>query len=218
MDRSDIERRGITPRGINPPPIKAEYYEGDKFTGGSIVQEAHCAVLGISHKSNSKGILAGSMDNNKDVGIGGKSESIGVFGTSNKGIGVWCESNDNEALHAETKSIETAAIAAYNINPESKSTALYAKKYGSKGSAAVFDGNVDIIAGDLNVKTGLIKINGQSVWELIYNLQAEIDMLKIKVFNAQETANDANNKAIKANDTANNANNNAKKALDKINA
>lgn len=218
MDRPVRERLGNIPREINPPPLKADYYEGDKFTNGSKVQEAHSAVLGINHKLNSKGILAGSLDKHTDVGAGGKSENIGVLGISNKGIGVWCESNEHEALHAETKSDKTASIAAYNTNTESNSTALYAKKYGKLGSAAIFDGNVNIVAGNLNIKNGLITINGQDVWELIYNLQAEINMLKNQVFSADLKANNAQMAADQAQQAANNANNTAKKALDKINS
>jgi len=218
MDRSEIEREVDIPRAIKPQPIRADYYEGDKIQNGSYVQEAHSAVLGINNKLKSTGILAGTLDRHNDVGAGGKSESIGVLGISNKGIGVWCESNDHEALHAETKSTETAAIAAYNINPESNSTALYAKKYGSNGSAAVFDGDVNIVIGNLNVKSGLITINGESIWDLIYKLQLEVEKLKNNLSNTNQIAVGAAQTANSANNTANNANNTANKALEKANS
>ncbi|MBK9332692.1 MAG: hypothetical protein IPM96_09915 [Ignavibacteria bacterium] len=218
MDRSEREGRGNFSREINPKPIRADYHEGDKYGNtSSYVQEAYSAVLGISHQPKSTGILAGSMDRHKGVGVAGKSESIGVLGMSNKGVGVWCESNEYEAVHAESNSSKSSTIAAYNFNDSESSSALFAKKIG-KGCSAIFDGNVNIVAGDLNVQKGILKINGQSVWELIYDLQSEVNNLKSQVINADNKAETAQQTADRAQQSANNANNAAKKALDQINS
>lgn len=60
------------------------------------------------------------------------------------------QSPSNEAIHAETQSPGTAAIAAYNLNPEGTGAAVFAKKEGNNGHAGFFDGNV-WVSGDLGV-------------------------------------------------------------------
>ncbi|MBS1516883.1 MAG: hypothetical protein JSS91_02220 [Bacteroidetes bacterium] len=149
-------------------------------------------VLGYTTAEGHAGV-AGACDE----GMGN-----GLYGRSKNRIGVVAISEKNVALHAETRSDEAPAVAVYNVNANSNSAAIYAKKNGSKGSAAIFEGNVNIVVGDLNVKSGLLKINGQSVWELIYNLQTEVNALKAKtaqleakLLNVQQTANSAYNKA-----------------------
>lgn len=187
MDRSEIEREVDIPRAIKPQPIRADYYEGDKIQNGSYVQEAHSAVLGINNKLKSTGILAGTLDRHNDVGAGGKSESIGVLGISNKGIGVWCESNEHEALHAETRSTKTAAIAAYNLNSDSDSAAFFAKKEGTRGCSAIFDGKVNIVNGDMKILNGTLFIKDINIVDwinslsgMIAQLQGEIASLRIR--------------------------------------
>jgi hypothetical protein len=53
----------------------------------------------------------------------------------------------DECIHAETQSSVTAAISAFQINPNSDSAALYAKHLGNR-TAAFFDGNV-VVTGDI---------------------------------------------------------------------
>jgi len=86
------------------------------------------------------------------AGVGGehKGAGIGVKAVSKDGIGLAAYSIGYEAVHAETQSLETAAIAAYNLNPEGTGAAVFAKKEGSQGHAGFFDGNV-WISGDLGV-------------------------------------------------------------------
>jgi hypothetical protein len=67
---------------------------------------------------------------------------IAVYGTSDNSVGVWGTSINFEGVHAETKSSTTAAIAAYNLNPEGTGAAIFAKKEGNVGLAALFDGSV----------------------------------------------------------------------------
>lgn len=59
-------------------------------------------------------------------------------------VGVFARSTDGEALHGETRSKTVAAVAAFNLNPDSDAATFYAKKEGDKGSAAYFDGRVGI--------------------------------------------------------------------------
>lgn len=75
---------------------------------------------------------------------------IGVFGTSHDGAGVWGTSVNNEGVHAETRSVTTAAVAAFQLNKDSDSAALYASHAG-KRTAGFFDGDVII--------TGVIHMN-----------------------------------------------------------
>jgi hypothetical protein len=89
-------------------------------------------VRGTAKNPNHGGVVG--------VNTGG---GIGIFGTSDNGVGIWSTSGANEAVHAETKSDKTAAIAAYQMNPASESAALYAKHTG-KRTAAVFEGDVHI--------------------------------------------------------------------------
>ena len=67
---------------------------------------------------------------------------IAVYGTSENGVGVWGTSTNSEGVHAETKSPVTAAIAAYNLNPNGTGAAIYAKKDGDAGVAGFFEGSV----------------------------------------------------------------------------
>jgi hypothetical protein len=73
-----------------------------------------------------------------------------VFGTSDNAVGVWGTSINFEGVHAETRSPTTAAVAAYNLNPNGTGAAVFGKKAGTQGFAGFFDGNV-WISGDLNV-------------------------------------------------------------------
>jgi hypothetical protein len=87
-----------------------------------------------------------------------KGTGIGVKAVSKDGAGLVAYSTSNEAIHAETKSLETAAIAAYNANAEGKGAAVFARKEGSKGHAGFFDGNV-WISGELGVGHDIVLPN-----------------------------------------------------------
>jgi hypothetical protein len=71
-----------------------------------------------------------------------KANGTALHAKSGGGFGLFAESQTNEAVHAQTNSDRTAAIAAYNSNPQSDMPALFAKKEGSRGHAGVFMGNV----------------------------------------------------------------------------
>jgi hypothetical protein len=119
--------------------------------------------------TNSEGVMGlsangtGVWGQNETIGIGtlGSSKSgsgvqgtsvdgRGVVGHSNNGAGVWGTSINFEAIHAETTSPMTAAIAAYNNNEAGTGAAIFAKKRGNLGHAGFFDGNVHV-TGDISL-------------------------------------------------------------------
>jgi hypothetical protein len=56
-----------------------------------------------------------------------------------------------EAIHAHNRSTNMAAVAAFNLNPNSTAATIFAKKEGSSGHAGFFVGNV-WVERDLGVK------------------------------------------------------------------
>lgn len=97
---------------------------------------------------------------NGPAGVWGehKGAGNGVRAVSKDGVGLAAFSTSNEAVHAETKSPGTAAIAAYNLNSEGTGAALFAKKEGAKGHAGFFVGTV-WIGGELGVEKDIILAN-----------------------------------------------------------
>lgn len=110
-------------------------------------------TIGIGHK--------GPGVHGKSVGVGHgvlgehTGNGIGTAGTSVNGVGVWGGSETFEAVHAETKSPVTAAIAAYNLNPDGTGAGIYAKKVGvgDKAVAGFFEGDV-VVTGDIKLLGG----------------------------------------------------------------
>jgi hypothetical protein len=92
------------------------------------------------------------------VGVNTTAGGIGVFGTSDAGVGVWGTSRDSEGVHAETRSLSTAAIAAFNLNPEGTGAAIFGKKEGNRGHAGFFDGDV-WVSRELTVGKDIILAN-----------------------------------------------------------
>lgn len=70
-----------------------------------------------------------------------------VFASSGTGAAVEAKSQAFEAVHAETNSPGTAAIAAYNLNTGGTGAALFCETRGS-GPAGFFKGNV-VVTGDI---------------------------------------------------------------------
>lgn len=111
--------------------------ESDKGSGAVGIAKLWHGVYGETHSTTGGAGVWGEH----------KSGGIGVVGKSVSGVGVWGVSDAHEGMHAETKSTTTAALAAYQMNPNSTTAALYAKHHGN-GAAAVFDGNVHV-SGDI---------------------------------------------------------------------
>jgi hypothetical protein len=102
---------------------------------------------GIEGQStNSEGVV-GQSDGAAAGVVGVSKSGAGVHGMSDNYVGVWGTSVNHEGVHAETNSTTTAALAAYQMNPNSTTAALYAKHHGN-GAAAVFDGDVHV-SGDI---------------------------------------------------------------------
>lgn len=87
-----------------------------------------------------------------------KGAGSGVKAISKDGPALFAHSETNESIHADTKSPDTAAIAAYNSNPEGTGAAIFAKKEGSRGHAGFFDGNV-YVSGTLSVEKDVMLAN-----------------------------------------------------------
>jgi hypothetical protein len=100
------------------------------------------------------------FDDTAGIGVCGEHRGggIGVKAVSQSGIGLAAYSTGYEAIHAETRSPNTAAIAAYNLNPQGGGAAVFAKKLGSRGHAGFFDGRV-WVSGELAVGGDILLAN-----------------------------------------------------------
>jgi|SRR5215469_13345570 len=162
--------------GISDSTIGGFGVYGVNTTGGTGVVGESKGWMGVYGKSESTSGGAGVMgEGDPAPGVIGKSTKwIGVYGETagieNGPAGVWGEhkgagvgvkavskdgaglaaySTSNEAIHAETQSPGTAAIAAYNLNPAGTGAAIYAESR-SRGPAAFFKGDV-LITGDIKL-------------------------------------------------------------------
>lgn len=100
------------------------------------------------------------FDDAAGIGVCGehRGAGIGVKAVSRAGVGLAAYSTEYEAIHAETRSPNTAAIAAYNLNPRSGGAAVYARKDGARGHAGFFDGRV-WVTGELAVGGDIVLAN-----------------------------------------------------------
>ena len=157
------------------------YGKSESTTGGAGVMGEGDPAPGVIGKSTKwigvYGETAGVE--NGPAGVWGehKGAGVGVKAVSKDGAGLAAYSTGNEAIHAETRSPGTAAIAAYNLNPAGTGAAIFAKKEGSQGHAGFFDGNV-WVSGSLNV-------HGIDVVALIQQLQQRIAQLEGPVVSPQ---------------------------------
>ena len=138
----------------NVPEVPGVLGNSTSFNGvlGYTTAEGHAGVAGAC-----------------DEGLGN-----GVYGRSKNRVGVFAVSENFEAVHAESNSSKTAAIAAYNLNENSDSPSLYAQKKG-KGCSAVFDGKVNIVNGDLKVLKGTIKVKDIDIVKVLFDLAAQLN-------------------------------------------
>jgi hypothetical protein len=123
--------------------------------------EGHSGVAGANDDGNGAGVYGRSK---RAAGVHGESAGFnGVLGVTTadghagvagvcdagEGNGVYGRSKNREGVHGETQSTTHAAIAAFQLNPNSETAALYAKHAGNR-TAAVFEGNV-IVTGDITL-------------------------------------------------------------------
>jgi hypothetical protein len=100
------------------------------------------------------------FDDAAGIGVCGehRGAGIGVKAVSRGGMGLAAYSNEHEGVHAETHSMNTAAVAAYNLNPRGGGAAVYARKLGPRGHAGFFDGRV-WVGGELAVGGDILLAN-----------------------------------------------------------
>ena len=131
--------------------------EGTSVGGRGIVGKSE-TNYGI--RAHSKKLSGTRSSSEEGVGVEGESNTNhGVVGVSKgAGCGVKAVSKDGEALHAETNSLGSAAIAAYNLNSNGTGAAIYAKKDGTNGPAGFFEGNVHV-TGDITIGGDITLLN-----------------------------------------------------------
>ncbi|MCM3870494.1 MAG: hypothetical protein ND895_07375 [Pyrinomonadaceae bacterium] len=156
------------------------YGKSESTTGGAGVLGEGDPAPGVIGKSTKwigvYGETAGIT--NGPAGVWGehKGAGTGVKAVSKDGVGLAAYSTSHEAIHAETKSPGTAAIAAYNANPNGTGAAIFAKKEGTKGHAGFFAGNVEI--------TGNLMVQGvaiQALLDRIKQLEQKVADLSTRV-------------------------------------
>ena len=146
---------------------------GTSKTGPGVKGESDGpAIVGVSKTWH--GVYGETPSNTGGAGVWGehKGSGSGVVGKSHGGIGVFGVSETFEGIHAETKSPGTAAIAAYNSNPNGTGAAIFAKKEGSKGHAGFFVGDV-FVTGTLGVQVDIILANADFAEDFTVTEQTE---------------------------------------------
>jgi hypothetical protein len=140
-----VEAPVLSQQPLAPPPLMTQTLTHSHLS-------SHLD-LGLEGPGSHLGeMVAIPFDDTAGVGVCGEHRGggIGVRALSRSGMGLSAYSDEYEAIHAETRSLEVAAIAAYNSNPRGRGAALYAKKVGPLGHAGFFDGRV-WIGGELGV-------------------------------------------------------------------
>ncbi len=144
--------RGVVARSDTDYALRAH---SRTLSGVRASSDTGVGVEGES-RAAAPGVVGSSVSGN---GVEGRANAgTGVLGTSSGGVGVKGFSETFEGMHAETKSLQTAAIAAYNLNPLGTGAAIFAKKVGGQGHAGFFDGDV-WIGGVLGVGKDIILAN-----------------------------------------------------------
>jgi hypothetical protein len=134
------------------------YGKSTSTTGGAGIMGEGIGPGVIGKSQTWMGVYGETTSTTGGAGIWGehKANGTGAVGKSGGGFGVWGLSETNEGVHAETKSLGTAAIAAYNLNPNGTGAAIFAKKEGNQGHAGFFDGDVYVtrtvgVGGDITL-------------------------------------------------------------------
>ncbi|MGV0025409.1 hypothetical protein [Phormidesmis priestleyi] len=107
----------------------------------------HGGVVGVN-TGGGIAVYGGASQNGRGV-VGVADVATAVEGNSNSGAGVWGSSKTGEGVHAETQSTLGAAMAAFQMNPDSPTAAFYAEHRGN-GVAGSFKGDV-LVTGDIKL-------------------------------------------------------------------
>src|SRR4029077_18899566 len=116
---------------------------------------------GVIGKSQTwMGVYGETLSTVGGAGVWGQhmADGTGTVGKSAGGVGIWGVSVTNEGVRGQTSSPGTAAIAAYNTNPDGTGAAIFAKKEGAQGHAGFFEGHV-WISGQLGVGGDIVLAN-----------------------------------------------------------
>jgi hypothetical protein len=126
--------------------------EGFALGGHEMSDHVDVGVVDVTHID--------VFDDAAGIGVCGehRGAGIGVKAVSRAGMGLAAYSTEHEGVHAETRSPNTAAIAAYNLNPRGGGAAVFAKKEGTRGHAGFFDGRV-WVSGELAVGGDIVLAN-----------------------------------------------------------
>jgi hypothetical protein len=139
-----VDNRGVIGRSDNEHGVFGESAKGAGVVGVS------AAYRGVSGRSTTgHGVWGISNSGTGVTGVCEAGNGRGVYGKSKDGPGMWGVSETHEGVHAETSSVSTAAVAAYQMNTASTTAALFAKHHGN-GTAARFEGDVEV-TGDLRL-------------------------------------------------------------------
>jgi hypothetical protein len=140
---SSVDATSRSPRhesaleSVQPPVnVQQALLISDASLTGSVADRVHAVA--------DKAYIPDTHDDAAGIGVCGehRAAGIGVKAVSDRGMGLAAYSTKHEAVHAETHSPVTAAIAAYHLNPHGTGAAIFAKKEGTQGHAGFFDGKV----------------------------------------------------------------------------
>ncbi|MER8995032.1 MULTISPECIES: hypothetical protein [unclassified Mesorhizobium] len=142
--------RGVS-RGSHPGVVGINNSADLRLGPVSLHHEASSGGNGGWFESSLGEGVRGWSKNLNHGGVVGVNSAGGnaIYGTSSDGAAIWGTSQNNEGVHAETHSPGMAALAAFQLNPESTGAALYAKHEGNL-TAALFVGNV-VVTGNIDV-------------------------------------------------------------------
>lgn len=155
--RFAVAAKEVAPPIPHPEPaqLTSDLPTSSSPLAGVLTDAAH-ATLDV----NQPPVRLDFFDDTAGIGVCGEHRGggIGVKAQSRSGMGVAAYSTGHEAVHAETQSPQTAAIAAYNLNARGTGAALFARKVGPNGHAGFFDGRV-WIGGELGVGGDILLAN-----------------------------------------------------------
>jgi hypothetical protein len=167
----------------------AVYGYSDSAAGIAGQSDTGWGVWAMSNSGQSA--VYGEQVNGTGAGVMGVSANgPGVAGSSTANVGVQAQSDAYEAVHAETNSPKTAAIAAYNQNPDGTGAAIYARKVGGVGHAGFFDGEV-FVSGSITTATDVILSNADCAEEFDVDPASTAEPGTVMVFSADNTLSES---------------------------
>lgn len=158
-----LQAEHLSRRGFSPSDLEGVYVPAE--SGHEHAPEGPVAAATRITDAIASSVVEGlhgvePFDDAAGIGMCGehRGAGIGVKAVSRGGMGLAAYSNEHEGVHAETHSKNTAAIAAYNLNPKGGGAAVYARKLGTRGHAGFFDGKV-WVGGELAVGGDILLAN-----------------------------------------------------------